>query len=51
MKRTTVCGAITPTLLTQVKGFIEDADYNGKTLIGNITGSNGCVLFGLRHPQ
>ena len=29
------------TLLTQVKGFIEDADYNGKTLIGNITGSNG----------
>jgi flagellin len=25
----------------QLKTFIEDANYNGKTLIGNITGSNG----------
>ncbi len=25
----------------QIKTFIEDANYNGKTLIGNITGSNG----------
>jgi len=24
-----------------VKTFIQDADYNGKTLIGNLTGSNG----------
>ena len=28
-------------LLANVKSFIEDADYNGKTLIGNITGSSG----------
>jgi flagellin len=28
-------------LLGNVQTFIEDADYNGKTLIGNITGSNG----------
>ena len=25
----------------QIKTFIQDADYNGKTLIGNITGSSG----------
>jgi flagellin len=25
----------------QIKTFIEDANYNGKTLIGDITGSNG----------
>ncbi len=29
------------TLLTQVKSNIQDASYNGKTLIGNITGSTG----------
>ena len=28
-------------LLGNVKSFIEDANYNGKTLIGNITGSSG----------
>jgi flagellin len=28
-------------LLDNVKTFIQDAGYNGKTLIGNITGSNG----------
>jgi len=28
-------------LLANVKTFIQDAGYNGKTLIGNITGSNG----------
>ncbi len=28
-------------LLTNVQSFIEDANYNGKTLIGNITGSAG----------
>lgn len=28
-------------LLSQVKGFIQDADYAGKTLIGNLSGSNG----------
>jgi flagellin len=28
-------------LLANVKTFIEDADYSGKTLIGNITGSSG----------
>jgi flagellin len=28
-------------LLANVKTFIEDANYNGKTLIGNITGSSG----------
>lgn len=28
-------------LLANVKGFIQDANYSGKTLIGNITGSNG----------
>ena len=27
--------------LANVQTFIEDADYNGKTLIGNITGSSG----------
>jgi flagellin len=27
--------------LANVKGFIQDASYNGKTLIGNITGSSG----------
>jgi flagellin len=25
----------------QIKSFVEDANYNGKTLIGDITGSNG----------
>ena len=25
----------------QIKTFIEDANYNGQTLVGNITGSNG----------
>ncbi len=29
------------TLLGNVQSFIEDANYNGKTLIGNITGSSG----------
>ncbi len=29
------------TLLQNVKGFIQDANYSGKTLIGNLTGSNG----------
>jgi len=28
-------------LLGNVQSFIEDANYNGKTLIGNITGSSG----------
>ncbi|WP_428491836.1 flagellin [Rhodopila sp.] len=28
-------------LLSQVKGFIQDAGYNGKTLVGNIAGSTG----------
>ncbi len=28
-------------LVAQVKTFVQDAGYNGKTLIGNITGSNG----------
>jgi flagellin len=28
-------------LLTNVKTFIQDASYNGKTLIGDLTGSNG----------
>jgi len=28
-------------LLANVKSFVEDADYNGQTLIGNITGSSG----------
>ncbi len=28
-------------LLANVKTFIQDAGYNGKTLIGNLTGSNG----------
>jgi flagellin len=28
-------------LLANVKTFIQDASYNGKTLIGNLTGSNG----------
>jgi len=28
-------------LLASVKNFVMDAGYNGKTLIGNITGSNG----------
>ncbi|MBV9249378.1 MAG: flagellin [Acetobacteraceae bacterium] len=28
-------------LLSNVKNFIQDASYNGKTLIGNITGSSG----------
>ena len=28
-------------LLANVKGFIEDASYSGKTLVGNVTGSNG----------
>jgi flagellin len=28
-------------LLANVKTFIEDANYNGKTLIGNITGGSG----------
>ncbi len=28
-------------LLANVKSFIQDASYNGKTLIGNITGSTG----------
>lgn len=27
--------------LANVKGYIQDASYNGKTLIGNITGSSG----------
>jgi flagellin len=28
-------------LLANVKSFVQDAGYNGKTLIGDITGSNG----------
>jgi flagellin len=28
-------------LLSSVKNFVQDAGYNGKTLIGDITGSNG----------
>ena len=28
-------------LLANVKTFVQDASYNGKTLIGNLTGSNG----------
>jgi flagellin len=28
-------------MLANVKSFIQDANYNGKTLIGNITGSSG----------
>ena len=28
-------------LLSNVKTFIQDASYNGKTLIGNLSGSNG----------
>ncbi|WP_428488236.1 flagellin [Rhodopila sp.] len=27
--------------VTQIQTFIQDADYNGKTLIGNVSGSNG----------
>ena len=27
-----------------MKTFVQDADYNGKTLIGNMTGSNGHLL-------
>ena len=30
-------------LLANVKTFIQDAGYNGKTLIGNITGSSGTL--------
>jgi flagellin len=30
-------------LLANVKSFIQDAGYSGKTLIGNITGSNGVM--------
>jgi flagellin len=30
-------------LLANVKSFIQDAGYNGKTLIGNITGSSGTM--------
>ena len=33
-------------LLGNVQSFIEDANYNGKSLIGNITGSSG--TFGAR---
>jgi flagellin len=29
------------TLLQNLKSFIQDANYNGKTLIGNVGGSNG----------
>ena len=29
------------TMLTNVQTDIQDADYNGKTLIGDLTGSNG----------
>lgn len=29
------------TYLDNLKTFIQDADYNGKTLIGNLSGSNG----------
>lgn len=29
------------TYLSNVQTFIQDADYNGKTLIGNLSGSNG----------
>lgn len=28
-------------LLANIKSFFQDADYNGKTLVGNITGSTG----------
>lgn len=28
-------------MLANVKTFVQDASYNGKTLIGNLTGSNG----------
>ena len=28
-------------MLANVKTFVQDANYNGKTLIGNLTGSNG----------
>ena len=28
-------------LLANVKGYIQDANYNGKTLIGDLSGSNG----------
>lgn len=28
-------------MLTSLKGFIQDAQYSGKTLIGNLTGSSG----------
>lgn len=28
-------------LLSNVKTFVQDADYNGKTLIGDLSGSNG----------
>ena len=28
-------------MLANVKSFIQDANYNGKTLIGNMAGSNG----------
>src|SRR5579872_2959899 len=33
-------------LLGSVKTFIQDSGYNGKTLIGNITGSNAFANFG-----
>ena len=38
-------------LLANVKTFIQDAGYNGKTLIGNITGSSGTLLGGQRGAQ
>ena len=34
----------TKSLLANVKTFIQDAGYNGKTLIGNITGSSGTFI-------
>ncbi len=33
-------------LLSSVKTFIQDSGYNGKTLVGNITGSNSFANFG-----
>jgi flagellin len=33
-------------LLASVKTFIQDSGYNGKTLVGNITGSNSFANFG-----
>ena len=41
----------TQSLLANVKSFFQDATYNGKTLIGNITGGSRHVRPGRGRPQ